>query len=98
LANPNNFHTLFLILRFYLYHIIFTPTEGVNMQHRFRNPHPFDMSNYYSGLTCVVGGRDFDREEYDEQEREEKEKEKHDYDLDWSFLKSLQIRRYNKRT
>jgi hypothetical protein len=67
------------------------------MNKRFRNPHPFDMSNYFSGLICVVGGRDFDKEELDHQERETKEKEEQNYDLDWSFLKSLQIRRYNKR-
>lgn len=68
------------------------------MNRRFRNPHPFDMSNYFSGLTCVVGGRDFDLEERETAPKEKKEKEeKKDYDLDWSFLKSLQIRRYNKR-
>jgi hypothetical protein len=67
------------------------------MKRPFRNPHPFDMSNYFSGLTCVVGGRDFDLEEKEVKEKTKQEKEKEDYDLDWSFLKSLQIRRYNKR-
>jgi hypothetical protein len=68
------------------------------MAHRFRNPHPFDMSNYFSGLTCVVGGRDFDHEEKEQNDKiKEKKKDREDYDLDWSFLRSLQIRRYNKR-
>lgn len=67
------------------------------MSHRFRNPHPFDMSNYFSGLTCVVGGRDFDHEEKELKEKIQEKKDKEEYDLDWSFLKSLQIRRYNKR-
>ncbi len=62
------------------------------MKYRFRNPHPFDMSNYFSGLTCVVGGRDFELEEKEarrEREREVPETgEKEQFKLDWSFLKS----------
>lgn len=67
------------------------------MNHRFRNPHPFDMSNYFSGLTCVVGGRDFDHEEKENDEKEIKQRDKQEYDLDWSFIKSLQINRFTKR-
>jgi hypothetical protein len=57
------------------------------MNHRFRNPHPFDMNNYFSGLTCVVGGRDFDLEEKEQKDRKNKKKERTEYHLDWSFLK-----------
>src|SRR5688500_3075163 len=33
------------------------------MKDFFRNPHTFDMNNYYSGHTVEVGGRDFEKEE-----------------------------------
>lgn len=70
----------------------------MNQRFRFRNPHPFDMSNYLRGLTCVVGGRDFDHEDKDSPQKENEEKSQKEYDLDWSFLKSMQIRpRSNKR-
>lgn len=70
----------------------------MNQRYRFRNPHPIDMSNYLRGLTCVVGGRDFDREEKDTSESFLSEKSKKEYTLDWSFLKAMQIRpRQNKR-
>lgn len=54
------------------------------MNQSMKNPHPFDMSNYLQGLTFVVGGKDF--------EKEEKTVEKkiidqdNSYELDWSFL------------
>lgn len=60
----------------------------MNNRFRFRNPHPFDMSNYFSGLTCVIGGRDFDQEEKFSSENEKNEESAKSYDLDWSFLKS----------
>jgi hypothetical protein len=70
------------------------------MNRRFRNPHPFDMSNYFSGLTCVVGGRDFDHEEKERPEVDEKQKtpSKDTYELDWSFLKAIHLRKINKRS
>lgn len=54
-----------------------------------KNPHPIDMIEYYSGMTFVVGGRDFKQEEkasiktngrFLNEGQEVKE-------LDWSFLK-----------
>lgn len=56
------------------------------MKERFKNPHPVDMSDYLNGMTYVIGGRDFDKED------READKEKKDsplqatYKLDWSFL------------
>ena len=61
------------------------------MKVHHRNPHTFDMSNYYSGITYVVGGRDFEREEKDAAEKEIdiKSDKKYSTELDWSFLKSF---------
>lgn len=55
-----------------------------------KNPHTFDMSNYYSGMTYMIGGRDFDREKIDSSKKEVKiNSEKNDpAELNWSFLKS----------
>jgi hypothetical protein len=67
------------------------------MDKRFKNPHTFDMSNYYFGMVHAVGGRDFEREEKEavRQEDLDKKKEKNAFELDWSFLKSVtRSRRY----
>lgn len=61
------------------------------MKELYKNPHTFDMNDYYTGLTFVIGGRDFEREDKDIQKKEnvfntEKMSPK---ELDWSFLKSM---------
>ncbi len=60
------------------------------MNSHIKNPHTFDMSNYYSGMTYMIGGRDFEREESDsaKQESIRKNDKKDPTELDWSFLKS----------
>ncbi len=58
------------------------------MKERFRNPHTFDMNNYYSGLICVIGGFDQDRDDHEKRNSFQQNKEKASYKLDWSFLKS----------
>lgn len=65
------------------------------MNDRFKNPHPFDMSNYFTGNVCVLGGRDFDREEKEVSAKELAENKDKKFELDWSFLKSVtRARRY----
>ena len=66
------------------------------MNSHLKNPHTFDMSNYYSGTTYMIGGRDFDREEKDLSKKETKiltEEKKNPKELDWSFLKSFANKR-----
>lgn len=66
------------------------------MKELFRNPHTFDMSNYYSGNVFVIGGRDFEREDKEEKQfvqKSETEKKK-SIELDWSFLKNKKRRRF----
>jgi hypothetical protein len=60
------------------------------MGQSFKNPHPFDMSTYYSGQICVLGGRDYEHDDKKAaQQSNEKIQEKNiSYELDWSFLKS----------
>lgn len=58
--------------------------SGMKTDHR--NPHTFDMSNYLQGLTFVVGGKDFEKEEKTP-EGHKKNNELNSYKLDWSFLK-----------
>ena len=57
------------------------------MNDRIRNPHTFDMSNYFSGITYVVGGRDFDREESETSSENKSVRTEKKIELDWSFLK-----------
>ena len=68
------------------------------MKFQHKNPHTFDMSNYYSGMTCVVGGRDFEMEEKTGTKIEKemsviRSEKKIAKELDWSFLKSLAPRK-----
>lgn len=56
------------------------------MNDRMKNPHTFDMSNYFSGITYVVGGRDFDREEKETSSDKKLNKADKKIELDWSFL------------
>ena len=52
------------------------------------------MSNYYSGTTYMIGGRDFEREEKDPAKKETiKTDKKNPTELDWSFLKSFANKR-----
>jgi hypothetical protein len=58
------------------------------MKSRFQNPHTFDMSNYYSGNICILGGLDLNRDEKETKpEFSPKSDEKPVIKLDWSFLK-----------
>lgn len=68
------------------------------MNSHIKNPHTFDMSNYYSGMTYMIGGRDFDREEKDTAKKEShRNNDKKDpTELDWSFLKSFSKTRSTK--
>jgi hypothetical protein len=65
------------------------------MKTHHKNPHTFDMSNYYSGMTYMIGGRDFDREEKDLLKNETKIRtdKENPKELDWSFLKSFANKR-----
>lgn len=60
------------------------------MKDLFKNPHPFDMNDYYSGLTYVIGGRDFEKEEKFPlpSEKQDPNRKTIKQELDWSFLKS----------
>ncbi len=66
------------------------------MNDRMKNPHTFDMSNYFSGITYVVGGRDFEREEKIVTEKKTERSEKK-IELDWSFLHK-NLNRQGKRS
>lgn len=66
------------------------------MSDRFKNPHTFDMSNYFSGHTYVVGGRDFEREE-NETASDKTVRPEIKVELDWSFLKK-NLRKSNAKT
>jgi hypothetical protein len=59
------------------------------MKDFFRNPHTFDMNNYYSGTTFVVGGRDFEKEEEKEAVivKQPQPTKEISFEMDWSFLK-----------
>lgn len=57
------------------------------MNDRIRNPHTFDMSNYFSGLTYMVGGHDFDRDETKKIADEKSARPEKKIELDWSFLR-----------
>jgi hypothetical protein len=61
------------------------------MNDRHRNPHTFDMNNYYTGMTFVIGGRDFEREEKEinTDKLGTKSDKKPSVELDWSFLKKF---------
>jgi hypothetical protein len=59
------------------------------MKELFRNPHTFDMSNYYSGMTYVIGGRDFESEDEKETLSPKSQKDSHLTEFDWSFLNLL---------
>lgn len=59
------------------------------MKTTVHNPHTFDMSNYYSGTTFVIGGRDFEREDKDAQKPAQKSPRKKTAEVDLSFLHAL---------
>ena len=56
------------------------------MTNHIRNPHTFDMGNYFSGQTYVIGGVDLDAKTPSENQK--KDQRPVSYELDWSFLKS----------
>lgn len=53
---------------------------------KFPNPHPFDMSNYYSGQTFILGGKDFNAPEKETVKVKASTDSKLPIKLDWSFL------------
>jgi hypothetical protein len=57
------------------------------MNKRIRNPHTFDMSDYFSGIVYVVGGRDFEAEENEKIIEKNTLRDEKKIELDWSFLK-----------
>jgi hypothetical protein len=57
------------------------------MSIRIRNPHPFDMSDFYHGQIVVLGGRDLEREESVKNPASKDKEKNKSHDLDWSFLK-----------
>lgn len=59
----------------------------------YRTPHTFDMSDYYTGKTVVVGGRDFEREEKETPKAKNttENKQTSPIKLDWSFLKTPKV-------
>ena len=64
------------------------------MKELFKNPHTFDMNEYYSGMTYVIGGRDFENEEKETPKKEVilRSEKNIPIELDWSFLKSIASR------
>lgn len=63
------------------------------MKKLYKNPHTFDVNDYYSGLIHVIGGRDFEREEkVFDKTKAEAEKAQSTIKLDWSFLKKNKSR------
>jgi hypothetical protein len=56
------------------------------MKEQIRNPHPFDMSSYYTGLVCVLGGADRKKDKK-ENSTQRNARTEDSYKLDWSFLK-----------
>jgi hypothetical protein len=59
------------------------------MNERLKNPHTFDMNNYYTGQVFVLGGRDFEREEKEYSSKvatSTASENKLPIKLDWSFL------------
>jgi hypothetical protein len=63
------------------------------MNERIQNPHPFDMSSYYTGHICVLGG--VDRRDKKQVSTPSTKASEDSYKLDWSFLKKTSD---NKRT
>ena len=58
------------------------------MKDTFRNPHTFDINDYYSGLIHVIGGRDLEKEEkIINNKKVQSTKVQPAIKLDWSFLK-----------
>lgn len=58
------------------------------MKDAFKNPHTFDVNDYYSGLIYVIGGRDIEKEEKaNNKKKVETTKAQPTIKLDWSFLK-----------
>lgn len=67
------------------------------MKDFLKNPHTFDMNNYYSGITVEVGGRDFEKEENESKTLKTSESRKEvNYEMDWSFLKQYPKTRTQK--
>lgn len=67
------------------------------MKDFFRNPHTFDMNNYFSGNTVELGGRDFEKEEKETFTQQSSKAEKEvSYEMDWSFLKQFPKTRTQK--
>ena len=68
------------------------------MKTHLKNPHTFDMSNYYSGTTYMIGGRDFEREEKETAKPRVSDLKRLDsYKLDWSFLKKTEKNKNTNR-
>lgn len=59
------------------------------MKELYKNPHTFDVNDYYSGLVYVIGGRDFENEEKISKKKmaEDVKVQTSAIKLDWSFLK-----------
>jgi hypothetical protein len=60
------------------------------MQKYFRTPHTFDMNDYYTGKTVVLGGSEYEREEREISSNSPETKNTSVNtvpELDWSFLK-----------
>lgn len=59
------------------------------MKELFKNPHTFDVNDYYSGLVYVIGGKDFERDDkvFEHGRPEVKKDLSATIKLDWSFLK-----------
>ncbi len=47
--------------------LTFTRNEGPIMKAFKHNPHPVDMNDFYHGQITIMGGKDFESEEWDEE-------------------------------
>lgn len=56
---------------------------------KHQSSHPFDMSDFYSGLIFEVGGKTFDGEEKVKKTPIPSEGPKKIVEKDWTFLKNL---------
>jgi hypothetical protein len=67
------------------------------MNYQIRNPHTFDMNNYFTGQVVAVGGKDFEKDDSDSKLVVVTNERKTSYELDWSFLKK-NLRTSQKRS
>lgn len=64
------------------------------MKIRTRNPHPFDMSDFYNGHIVVLGGSYIERNDLTKKPVPKNKEHNKSHELDWSFLKKKSSKRF----